>query len=112
MAAKTRFIAGLALGTWLSLAPATAQSILFVVGYGGPMETITREKILPAFEEASDVKVTYAASSSTDILANLQVQRGNQETDVAVSDPMAILRPYARWVPSAGKQRLRFERKG
>ncbi|NTJ45334.1 ABC transporter substrate-binding protein [Agrobacterium larrymoorei] len=70
---------------------ARAESQLIVGGYGGSTEKIIREKILPKFEADNNVKVTYVAGNSTDILAKLQAQKDNQEFDVALMDdgPMA-----------------------
>lgn len=73
----------------LAMAAATgaaAQDQLIVAGYGGSTETIIREKVLPKFEEANNVKVTYVAGNSTDILAKLQAQKDQQEIDVALVD--------------------------
>ena len=44
------------------------------------------EKIIPAFEEKHGAKVEYVAGNSTDTLAKLQAQKGNQQIDVAIVD--------------------------
>ena len=86
----TRFKIGVACGvSALALSTASmavAQDQLIVAGYGGSTETIIREKILPKFEAANNVKVTYVAGNSTDTLAKLQAQKANQEIDVALID--------------------------
>jgi putative spermidine/putrescine transport system substrate-binding protein len=72
----------------LSLAaPALAQQkTLFVAGYGGSFEQTMRKEIFPAFEAKHGVKVEYVAGNSTDTLAKLQAQKGNQQIDVAIVD--------------------------
>ena len=70
-----------------SLAPAAAeQKTLYVAGYGGSFEKTIRDEVIPAFEKANDVKVEYVAGNSTDTLAKLQAQKGNQQIDVAIVD--------------------------
>lgn len=70
---------------------AWAQDELIVAGFGGSTETILREKILPKFEAQHNVKVSYVAGNSTDIVAKLLAQKDQQEIDVALVDdgPMA-----------------------
>ncbi|MGV1831884.1 ABC transporter substrate-binding protein [Agrobacterium vitis] len=104
----TRFNIGVAYGvSALTLAMASgaiAQDQLIVAGYGGSTETIIREKILPKFEAANNVKVTYVAGNSTDTLAKLQAQKANQEIDVALIDdgPMAKAVSLGFCAPIAG----------
>ncbi len=43
-------------------------------------------KIIPDFEKKHGVKVEYVAGNSTDTLAKLQAQKGNQQIDVAIVD--------------------------
>ncbi len=70
-----------------SLAPALAQQpTLYVAGYGGSFEKTIRTEVIPAFEKANNVKVEYVAGNSTDTLAKLQAQKGNQQIDVAIVD--------------------------
>lgn len=67
--------------------PATAQQkTLYLGAYGGSFEQTMRQKILPAFERSANVKVEYVAGNSTDTLAKLQAQKGNQQIDVAIMD--------------------------
>lgn len=71
----------------LSAGAAMAQQpVLYVAGYGGTFEQIMREKVIPAFEQAHGVRVEYVAGNSTDSLAKLQAQKGNQQIDVAILD--------------------------
>lgn len=76
-------VATLALGA----GAAQAQSKTFyVAGYGGSFEQTMRQEIIPAFEAKHGVKVEYVAGNSTDTLAKLQAQKGNQQIDVAIVD--------------------------
>src|SRR5437868_1446991 len=62
------------------------QKTLYVAGYGGSFEKTIRDEVLPGFEKANGVKVEYVAGNSTDTLAKLQAQKGNQQIDVAIVD--------------------------
>src|SRR5882762_6004635 len=62
------------------------QKTLYVAGYGGSFEKTIRDEVIPAFEKANGVKVEYVAGNSTDTLAKLQAQKGNQQIDVAIVD--------------------------
>ena len=73
----------------LALAPSAAlaqQKTLYVAGYGGSFEKTIRDAVIPDFEKANGVKVEYVAGNSTDTLAKLQAQKGNQQIDVAIVD--------------------------
>lgn len=59
---------------------------LYVAGYGGSFEKTIRDEVIPAFEKENGVKVEYVAGNSTDTLAKLQAQKGNQQIDVAIVD--------------------------
>jgi putative spermidine/putrescine transport system substrate-binding protein len=59
---------------------------LYVAGYGGSFEQTIRKEIMPAFEKKFGAKVDFIAGNSTDTLAKLQAQRGNQQIDVAIVD--------------------------
>ena len=74
----------LALG---SAAPSLAQQKTITVGaYGGSFEQTMRKEIIPAFEAKHGVKVEYVAGNSTDTLAKLQAQKGNQQIDAIIVD--------------------------
>ena len=62
------------------------QKTLYVAGYGGSYEKTIRDEVIPGFEQANAVKVEYVAGNSTDTLAKLQAQKGNQQIDVAIVD--------------------------
>jgi putative spermidine/putrescine transport system substrate-binding protein len=71
----------------LSFSAASAeQKTLYVAGYGGSFEKTIRDEVIPSFEQANGVKVEYVAGNSTDTLAKLQAQKGNQQIDVAILD--------------------------
>lgn len=66
---------------------ASAQTRTFyVAGYGGSFEQTMRQEIIPDFEKKHNVKVEYIAGNSTDTLAKLQAQKGNQQIDIAIVD--------------------------
>lgn len=75
--------AALALG---AAALAHAQTTLYVANVGGSNEQLYRQKVIPAFEKAHDVKIVYVAGNSSDTLAKLQAQKGHQQINVAVMD--------------------------
>ena len=62
------------------------QKTLYVAGYGGSFEKTIRDEVIPGFEKQTGVKVEYVAGNSTDTLAKLQAQKGNQQIDVAIVD--------------------------
>ncbi|OYU46989.1 MAG: branched-chain amino acid ABC transporter substrate-binding protein [Rhizobiales bacterium PAR1] len=83
---KLLMLTGVA-GLVISTAAAQAQTKTFyVAGYGGSFEQTMRQEIIPAFEAKHGVKVEYVAGNSTDTLAKLQAQKGNQQIDVAIVD--------------------------
>ena len=68
-------------------APAVAQQKTFTfAGYGGSFEKTMREQVIPPFEAKHGVKVEYVAGNSTDTLAKLQAQKGNQVIDAIIVD--------------------------
>ena len=76
--------AGLAALAMAATPVAAQQKTLYVAGYGGTFEKTIRDEVIPAFEKANGVKVEYVAGNSTDTLAKLQAQKGNQQIDVAI----------------------------
>ena len=64
----------------------SAQQKLVVAGYGGSFEDIMRKDIFPPFEKKHSVKIDFVAGNSTNTIARLQAQKGNQEIDVAIVD--------------------------
>lgn len=83
-------IMGLGVGAAVAVAlanPAGAQDkTLYVAAYGGSFEQIMRKDVIPAFEQRNGIKVEYVAGNSTDTIAKLQAQKGNQQIDVAIVD--------------------------
>ena len=75
-----------AAGSVLAFQAAHAQETLVVGGYGGSFETLMKEEVFPEFEEAHGVTIQFVAGNSTENLARLQAQRGNQELDVVILD--------------------------
>ena len=76
-----------ATGSLLVAQHAQAQTkTLTVGGYGGSFETLMKELIIPQFEKTHDVKIQFVAGNSTENLARLQAQKGNQELDVVILD--------------------------
>src|SRR3984893_16354284 len=81
----------------LAVAPSAVlaqQKTLYVAGYGGSFEKTIRDEVIPAFEKANGVKVEYVAGNSTDTLAKLQAQKGNQQLDVAIVDAGPMSRAF------------------
>ncbi len=62
------------------------QKTMYVAAYGGSFEQTMRKELIPAFEKQANVKIEYVAGNSTDTLAKLQAQKGNQQIDVAIVD--------------------------
>lgn len=70
---------------WCGTAQAQ-QKTLYVAAYGGSFEQTMRKEIIPGFEKQYGVKVEYVAGNSTDNLAKLQAQKGNQQIDLVILD--------------------------
>ncbi|ORE91330.1 ABC transporter substrate-binding protein [Acuticoccus yangtzensis] len=84
-----KLLGTIAAGTIASLSvagTANAQATLTVGGYGGSFETLMKEIVFPAFEAEHDVTVEFVAGNSTENLARLVAQRGNQDLDVVILD--------------------------
>jgi putative spermidine/putrescine transport system substrate-binding protein len=85
----TRFALLVAVGS-LALAagtPALAQQkTLYIAAYGGSFEQTLRKEVFPAFAQKYGVALEYVAGNSTDNLAKLQAQKGNQQIDVVILD--------------------------
>src|SRR5260221_10402229 len=62
------------------------EKTLYVAAYGGSFEQTLRKEVFPPFEQKYGAKVEYVAGNSTDNLARLQAQKGNQQIDVAILD--------------------------
>ena len=75
----------LALLASASLAQAQTKSFT-LAGYGGSFEKTMREQVIPPFAAKHGVRVEYVAGNSTDTLAKLQAQKGNQVIDTIIVD--------------------------
>ncbi|MDX1606720.1 MAG: ABC transporter substrate-binding protein [Candidatus Competibacterales bacterium] len=82
---KTPLLAA-GLAAALGATAAQAQQTLYLGAYGGSTENLMKNEIIPAFEANHDVTVIYVPGNSTDTLAKLQAQQGNQELDVVFLD--------------------------
>lgn len=81
--ASTALVAVAALAAQSAMAQ---EKTLYLGSYGGSTETLMKEKIIPDFEKEYGVTVEYVAGNSTENLARLQAQEGNQELDVVLLD--------------------------
>ncbi len=82
-----RSAASSVLAVLLVCGPALAQQKTFTLGgYGGSFEQTMRKDVIPAFEAKHGVKIEYVAGNSTDTLAKLQAQKGNQVIDAIIVD--------------------------
>jgi putative spermidine/putrescine transport system substrate-binding protein len=70
----------------LSTSAIAQQKTMYLGSYGGSFEQTMRKDVLPAFEAKHNVKVEYVAGNSTDTLAKLQAQKGNQQIDAIIVD--------------------------
>ncbi|RYE32868.1 MAG: ABC transporter substrate-binding protein [Hyphomicrobiales bacterium] len=73
-------------GTVAFASPALAQQTMYVAGPGGSTQKLLQSQIFPAFEAKHNVKITYVAGISSEIVAKLQAQAGKQEINVAIVD--------------------------
>ncbi len=74
--------------TWAGTGtPALAQQKTFTLaGYGGSFEKTMREQVIPPFAAKHNLRVDFVAGNSTDTLAKLQAQKGNQVIDAIIVD--------------------------
>jgi putative spermidine/putrescine transport system substrate-binding protein len=77
---------GLVLVLALTTGVRADERTITVSAPGGTFEAWLRKDIFPAFEAKTGVKVNYVTASSTDLLAKLQAQKGNQQIDVGFFD--------------------------
>jgi putative spermidine/putrescine transport system substrate-binding protein len=86
MSAPARFVLAALATAAIGPSVAAAEPTLYVAGYGGSFEQTVRKEAIPEFEKRHGVKIEYVAGNSTDTLAKLQAQKGNQQIDVAIVD--------------------------
>ncbi|PLT88314.1 branched-chain amino acid ABC transporter substrate-binding protein [Sinorhizobium medicae] len=76
----------LSLGAIALSSPAMTQDTMYVAGYSGDFQTMFEKEIAPGFEAKNNVKIVYVAGNSSETIAKLQAQKGNQEINVALVD--------------------------
>lgn len=92
MSLTHRSIAALCTGITLGLGAiaiplsARAETTLYLAAYGGSYEHVFKQDVLPKFEKSHHAHIVYIPGNSTDTLAKLQAQRGNEQIDVAIMD--------------------------
>ncbi|EJM53594.1 ABC transporter substrate-binding protein [Pseudomonas sp. GM49] len=69
---------------------AAQAETLYVGGGGGSIEQIFKEKIIPSFEAKTGAKVVYVPGNSTDTLAKIQAQKGNQQMSFVMFDHLPM----------------------
>jgi putative spermidine/putrescine transport system substrate-binding protein len=91
MRLRALFLATIAAMVGHVLSAWAQDKTLYVAGSGGSMEKAIRSEVFPSFAAKQGIKLEYVAGNSTDVLAKLQAQKGNQQIDVAIIDdgPMA-----------------------
>ncbi len=62
------------------------EKTLYLAAYGGSTEALFKEVVIPEWEKKTGAKVVYVSGNSTDTLAKLRAQEGNQEIDIAFVD--------------------------
>lgn len=82
---NTKIVIALLGGTLLG-SPALAKDTLYFAGYSGDFQTMFEKEIAPEFEAKNDVDVVYVAGNSSETIAKLQAQRGNQQINIALVD--------------------------
>lgn len=86
MSGKTVLAAALAVTTALAGMPGAQAKTLYVAAYGGSFEQVMRHQIFPPFAKQHHLNIEYVPGNSTDNLAKLQAQKGNEQIDVAILD--------------------------
>jgi putative spermidine/putrescine transport system substrate-binding protein len=70
----------------MAAAQAHAEPTLYVGAFGGSFEQLLREKVIPPFEKANNVRVVVVPGDSTTTMARLQAQKGKESLDVVFLD--------------------------
>lgn len=66
--------------------PLAAQETMYFAGFSGDFQTMFEAEIAPGFEDEHDVNIVFVPGNSSQTLAKLQAQKGNQEVSVALID--------------------------
>jgi putative spermidine/putrescine transport system substrate-binding protein len=80
------FVVTMAAAVALSNTAGAQDKTLYIGAYGGSFEQVMRQQVFPPFEKKYAVKIEYVSGNSTDTLAKLQAQKGNEQIDVAILD--------------------------
>lgn len=85
---RRKIVLAMALSATTALAAmASAQAkTLYVAAYGGSFEQVMRHQVFPPFAKQHNLTIEYVSGNSTDNLAKLQAQKGNEQIDVAILD--------------------------
>jgi len=70
----------------LALPAAMAQTTLYFGGFGGSIQRVLEERVIPGFEKKTGAKVIYVPGNSADTLAKVTAQKGRQDISVAMAD--------------------------
>lgn len=81
-----RKIAIALLGATMLHSAALAKDTLYFAGYSGDFQKMFEKEIAPEFEAKNDVDVVYVPGNSSETIAKLQAQKGNQQISVALVD--------------------------
>lgn len=63
-----------------------AAETIYVAGFGGSVQKVFEQTIIPAFEAKTGAKVVYVPGNSADTMAKLVAQKGRQDLSVALMD--------------------------
>lgn len=92
MSMFARIVGFLLMATTIS---AGATETMYMAGWGGDIEKVFREKIIPPFEAKHNIKINYVTGNSSDTLAKVMAQKGKQEISVALMDEFAMVTAVA-----------------
>lgn len=81
-----RISATVALAASVAGTPLAAQEAIYFAGYAGDFQTMFETEIAPGFESANNVDIVFVPGNSSQTIAKLQAQKGNQEISVALVD--------------------------
>lgn len=66
--------------------PLVAQETMYFAGYSGDFQTMFEAEVVPGFESEHNVDIVFVPGNSSQTIAKLQAQKGNQEISVALVD--------------------------
>lgn len=100
-------LAALSVAAAFAFAPAAraqsagAENEVVLAGFGGTLEQFTRKDIIPAFEQATGIKVKYVVGTALSNFSKIVASRANPEIDVYISNELTHV---------AGKQQGLYEK--